>query len=152
MSRLPTTEEAEAISEILANTRATANEVAWMPGDLQRAINLVTSIHGFKPTMSSGCLTCHYQLLDDLKEIINLPRGFPTQEIPKSRQETRLSICASCLAYREKTESCGRLILDAIKPQPIFIDGEEVTPCGCYLPMKVKVKHATCPARRWPIP
>lgn len=52
----------------------------------------------------------------------------------------RLDICASCEHYVSETKSCGTLGVDAVK---------DTKTCGCFMPVKAKLKMAECPYGKW---
>ena len=52
----------------------------------------------------------------------------------------RLDICSSCEHYVSETKSCGTLGVDALK---------DTKTCGCFMPVKAKLKMAECPYGKW---
>lgn len=146
MRKTPTIQQAERIATIMkAVTFVKGQEVSWH-GHIAEARELCKDLSGYKPS-KSNCIDCETKVLNILAESI----GLPPFEHPASadRQAFRMDVCRMCPAFHATTESCGRLIVDALFPEPVMIDGEEVKPCGCYLPIKTSMKRATCPAGRW---
>lgn len=150
MKRRPTIEQAERIELIVREV-----EVRFKKDDQPELFDwkdhkpeayAILRALGERPA-SKSCFSCWVATLDKLRKAIGLdPLDHGTS---KERATFRLDVCKQCPAFHATTESCGRLILDALFPEPIDIDGEEVKPCGCYLPLKVTMKHATCPAGKW---
>lgn len=150
MTRKPTQEEFDAIMGIVQRVEAdrVAGSIKWgSPDDLSKAILLHIIFYDEKPALKKGCSDCHFALLDRIRNVVNLPQL--TREVSESKSTHRMETCKACPAYHETAQSCGHLFLDAIAPKPVMIEGEQVQPCGCYLPLKVKMKHAQCPARKW---
>lgn len=145
MRRQPTEQEFEAIMGIVKRVEASMDRVEW-GRDLSQATGIYTAITRHKPKLGS-CISCHLDMLNALRGFVNLPAI--TKPVPQDRQSKRMRLCQECPAHRPATQSCGRLFKDAFNPRPILIDGQQVNPCGCYLPAKVKFKHATCPAGKW---
>lgn len=52
-------------------------------------------------------------------------------QCPKEQYDARYEICKSCQHFKKKVRLCGL--------------------CGCFMPAKVRLKAATCPAGKWPI-
>jgi hypothetical protein len=148
MRKTPTIEQAERIAHVLSGITVNlkANSFAWGTNDNRaEGLELCKAISGYKP--KSACITCYVRVANILAEAIGLPPY--DHGTTEERKAFRLDVCATCPAYHASTQSCGRLILDAINPEPVMIDGEAVNPCGCYLPIKTSMKRATCPAGRW---
>lgn len=59
----------------------------------------------------------------------------------------RRSKCASCVAYKPQTNSCGTFMnpLNDI----MEVDGVKFRPCGCNINLKSSMSFADCPANRW---
>lgn len=153
MRRPPTIEEAERIELILREVTVRQKDEYFNWGGPnngsdrgKEAKALCLAISGYKPD-SSDCFSCRMKVLNILAESIGLPAF--AHEVSEERKQRRLAVCVTCPAYHIKTESCGRLITDALSPKPVLIDGTEVNPCGCYLPLKTKFKHSQCPANKW---
>lgn len=70
-------------------------------------------------------------------------------------REQRQAICHGCKWYREKTDSCGTLILgnrvDAEPPKENTVTHykRKVRLCGCKISWKTKWKAQRCPAGKW---
>lgn len=144
--RPPTYEEAQRIERIVRDVT-----VAFKPEHFDwkehkaEAYALLKAIG--EKTPDKSCFSCWVNALNKLRKAISLD---PIDHGTTAERATfRLDVCKSCPAYRATTESCGRLIVDALFPEPVLIEGEEVRPCGCYLPLKVTMKHSQCPAGRW---
>jgi hypothetical protein len=119
---------------------------AWgSPANMAEGLALCKDLSGYRP--KSQCFSCYLKVANILAEAIGLPPY--DHGTTEDRKAFRMDVCATCPAFHTSTQSCGRFILDAINPQPVTIDGEEINPCGCYLPIKTSMKHATCPAGRW---
>jgi len=63
---------------------------------------------------------------DDVKPW-NLIDGSPRS--PEELEQARLEICSGCEHYRAKTNQCKL--------------------CGCFMKLKTKLEHATCPIGKW---
>lgn len=54
----------------------------------------------------------------------------------------RLKTCEGCKYYKADTKSCGELL----RPRKLR---NGVKLCGCYMPVKARLKVASCPAGYW---
>lgn len=54
----------------------------------------------------------------------------------------RLKTCEACKYYKSETKSCGELL----RPRKLR---NGVKLCGCYMPVKARLKVASCPAGNW---
>ena len=69
---------------------------------------------------------------------------------PRKEREERLSICRSCEYYKEETRSCGTLIMGDELPELVDVGKKrKVRLCGCIMPLKTKLKTASCPLKKW---
>jgi hypothetical protein len=59
--------------------------------------------------------------------------------------DTRLEICRACKHFVKKTASCGTLILG----KTIQHKKKKIKLCGCAMPIKTKLKIASCPIGKW---
>ena len=97
----------------------------------------------------SNCPVCRMQVLDTLRMGVGLgPARKPAKE---SLRQQRIAICEACPVYHSDTRSCGRLVLDAIDPEPVVVDGRQVKPCGCFVPLKAASRSEHCPGNFWPL-
>jgi hypothetical protein len=146
MRRTPTLAEAERIAAIVSDVVVTyrPDHFDWK-GHKAEAFDICKLLSGYKP--SKACFSCWIRVLNILREAINLePIDHGADEQTAAR---RMEICRACPAFHENTVSCGRLLLDAINPHPVTVDGQQVNPCGCSLVLKTKLKRAHCPANKW---
>lgn len=118
------------------------------PQDAKDAWVIVKAIDGYDPPNKS-CGACIKRCINILRKEIGME---PVQrEMSPKLWKARLAICQGCPVYVKATESCGRLIRDAISPQPVSLpDGRTVKPCGCYVPAKARFENQQCPAGFWP--
>lgn len=140
-------EEAVRIDDLLKVCRADEHVVNW--GTLDRkseAFAIAKAIAGYDPSNKS-CLSCNIKIANILREAVGLPPI--SQPAGETLYAHRIAICEQCPAFASNTLSCGRLIFDAMDPQPVNIDGTDVHPCGCYLPLKARIKSSKCPASKW---
>ncbi len=100
---------------------------------------------GYRPR--SSCNVCRLKVVDTLRTSVGL--GLARRPASATLREERMGICATCPAYRAETKSCGRLILDAVNPDPVEVDGRLVKPCGCFIPLKAAFRSEHCPANFW---
>lgn len=144
--RQPTQHEAERIAYIVGRVHCDLKSQTFDWGEHKaEAFDLCRAISGYRPNKT--CFSCWVRVLNILREGINLdPIDHPA---PKELADKRLDICRVCPAYHATSASCGRLILDALYPEPVNIDGRMVNPCGCSLHLKVHFKRAKCPAGKW---
>lgn len=151
MRRQPTEQEFEAIMGIVKRVEADRPGVTirWNQEhrDLIAMKGYYEKFTGQRVTLRDDCPSCHLKALDFLRELVNLPAL--TKPVPEALSSARMNKCLACPVYRKKSQSCGRLIKDALAPKPVMVEGEPITPCGCFLPLKVLSKYATCPANRW---
>ena len=144
--RPPTLAEAQRIETIVREVEVSYKPESFAWHDHKREAYALLKAMGY-PRPSKSCFSCWVGALNNLRTSIGLdPFDHGTTA---ERAAFRMDVCTTCPAYHPSTQSCGRLVLDAINPQPVTIDGEQVNPCGCYLPLKVYLKHATCPASKW---
>ena len=143
----PTAEDIATANAIIARTVVgQKNRVKFAKGDFETASHLSKKYTGYSP--SSFCNSCRLALFDRLRDIVGMSYArFPMEE---DRIATRKAICHGCPAYHPSTDSCGRLILDAISSHPVTIDGTEVHPCGCIVSLKAMFKSEKCPGNFWP--
>lgn len=149
MRNKPTIEQAQRIHDILreVEVRHADQYFSWGKQDNGKAAReLCHQLTGYRPRRSD-CFSCRVKVLDTLREAVGLPPL--SRPISPEKSQQRLEICHSCPAYHPTTQSCGRLLLDAINPKPVEIDGKLVNPCGCFLPLKTSVKQSSCPAHKW---
>ena len=73
-----------------------------------------------------------------LKDLVKgaLTGNIPTA--PESTANARIAICEACPHLRS---NMGKGFTR--------IDGARCNLCGCYMPVKVKLLKATCPAKKW---
>lgn len=156
--RQPTQHEAERIAYIVGRVHCDLKSQTFDWGEHKaEAFDLCRAISGYRPNKT--CFSCWVRVLNILREGINLdPIDHGADEQTSAR---RMDICRACPAFHENTVSCGRLFLDAIDPNPITVDGQQVNPCGCRLYLDVSVagmtlslgktqlKRAKCPAGKW---
>ena len=148
MRKTPTLEQAERIARILqaVTLDIKGRSFNWgSPENKSEAIALCQDLSGYRP--STHCFSCYLKVVNILATSVGLPPY--DHGVTYSIKQRRLEICATCPAYHTSTRSCGRLIVDALNPQPVSMDGENIIPCGCYLPLKAGMKHAKCPANKW---
>jgi hypothetical protein len=129
----------------------TASAINWPdPATKSRAYNLANEIGGTSLNASASCTACDVLVVDTIRRAAGL-RPL-TQQARKETIEARRAACTTCPAYREGTDSCGRLVVDAFLAGPVVVDGREVQPCGCrlfgVLGAARKMDHK-CPAGRW---
>lgn len=102
----------------------------------------------------SECPPCNIEAANELRKAVGWPILVDT--VPPNIHTTRLRMCQGdgtapkCPAYHTTTHSCGRLIVDAITPKPIKVDGRMIEPCGCEVDLKARFASQQCPAGRWP--
>jgi len=66
--------------------------------------------------------------------------------ISAQKRSNRLHICKECEHFIPLTKSCGTLgIGSEIKDE----NGEVVKLCGCIMPIKTRLKIASCPLKKW---
>lgn len=106
-----------------------------------QAVKLCFEITGYIPP--SRCSSCRHNVHDRLRKAVGLSIARKPDE---SLRQQRMAICHKCPVYHPSTDSCGRLILDAISPKEV--DG--VKPCGCVISLKAAFTSERCPANRWP--
>lgn len=106
-----------------------------------------------EPFSKRSCFACWIGTLNKLRQAIGQP---PIDHgTTAARAAFRVDVCRTCPAFHATTESCGRLVVDALFPEPVMIDGESVNPCGCRMTDfglwkgKASLKHAVCPANKW---
>lgn len=65
------------------------------------------------------------------------------------QRRERLDICMQCPIYVANTYSCGTF--GHLFQDKVTLDGVTFKPCGCNLRAKASLKHADCPAGKWPV-
>lgn len=65
--------------------------------------------------------------------------------VTKERQKKRISICESCIHFRDKTRTCGKPVIG----EKIEHNGETKKLCGCFMDAKTKLKFGSCPLDKW---
>ena len=139
--------ELETINAILSRVTISKREVPiFARGDWEAAKHLSKRLTGYTP--SSLCSTCQRTLYDKLRSLAGLT--YARKPLPDDRIAARKAICHACPAYHPSTDSCGRLILDALSSHPVNIDGVDVHPCGCIVSLKAMFRSETCPGNFWP--
>lgn len=150
--RAPTYAEAERIAVIVSDVSVTFKPESFDWKDHKREAFAILKAMGHK-TPDRGCFSCWVSTLNKLRKSIGIDPIDPGTSA--ERAAFRMDVCRTCPAFHATTESCGRLIVDALFPEPVMIDGEEVNPCGCRLTDygiwkgKTSLKNATCPAGKW---
>ena len=140
--RKPTHAEAQEINEILATV--TYDQAPHFGNNWKRASALCYELTGYKPP--GVCTSCRHAVHDRLREAVGLGIARRPKESERNR---RIAICHACPAYTKRTDSCGRLIVDALSPRPVLVDGAEVLPCGCNITLKATFTSEQCPANKW---
>jgi hypothetical protein len=165
-----TAEDREVIKGILARLVHTPHRVEWGQGDWPIVRQLTKRLASYRPITT--CMGCHLKAINILREAVDMPPiGGEASESLRTR---RLAICRgvapdhsdACPAYHATTDSCGRLAVDALAPEPVMMeDGRMITPCGCNVGVKSteivndvavfvfgKAAHKffQCPANKWP--
>lgn len=134
----PTPEQFTAIMEVLPMIEDENGHFDWgTPENKARALKLCFDLSGYRP--SQGCIGCWNRATDILKIAVGLPpKGKPVSD---DRYAARMAICHACTSYVSSSRSCGPLGLGAI------FGGAQV--CGCFLPIKARMKNTTCPQAKW---
>lgn len=146
MRREATHDEIAEINRLIPMIEIDADGIRLPKDHAQRIHDLVRQIHGYRA--SSGCISCMMRLIDVLRRIVGL--GSARRPGTEELTDRRLAVCVLCPAYHANTGSCGRLVIDALNPQPVEVDGRMVNPCGCIVSLKARFKSEHCPANRWP--
>ena len=115
------------------------------PAEVWRDAVAMSVSLGYRPR--SGCNVCRLKVVDTLRTSVGL--GLARRPASVSVREERMAICATCPVYHEGTKSCGRLIVDAVNPDPVEVDGRLVKPCGCFIPLKAAFRSEHCPGNFW---
>lgn len=135
MRRAPTPEEFTRIMAVMERVQATPQQVSWN-GTKPEGRALCKAISGYKPS-KGDCLACELTVVNILREAVNLP---PVGGVVHDHTYLeRIAICNSCPDYVHTTRSCGPLIFGALK---------EGT-CGCFIPIKARIKQTQCPQGKW---
>jgi len=66
--------------------------------------------------------------------------------VSAQKRSNRLEICRKCEHFQEVTKSCGTL---GIGKKIQLENGEKVSLCGCIMPIKTRLKIASCPLEKW---
>lgn len=139
--------ELETINAILSRVTISKREVPiFAPQDWETAKHLSKRLTGYLPT--SSCSSCQRTLHDKLRTLAGLT--YARTPLAHDRVAARKAICHACPAYHPSTDSCGRLILDAVSSHPVMIEGKAVHPCGCIITLKAMFRSETCPGNFWP--
>lgn len=146
MPRKATPEEAAKVNEILARVTFDGSPYFASNEDWKQACAYVKAFSGYVPN-GGGCSSCRFKVHDILREAVGLTVA--RRPVSESKAAKRIATCHECPVYRKGTDSCGRLIIDALSPKPVAIDGENVYPCGCIVSLKAQFSTETCPANRW---
>ena len=146
MLRKATPEQAEHINAILSRVTFDTSPFFASNEDWRTACIYAMTFTGYVPN-SGGCASCRHAVHDILREAVGL--GVARRPTKEARYAERLATCHACPVYHKATDSCGRLIVDALSPKPVAVDGENVYPCGCIVTLKAKFSTETCPANRW---
>ena len=94
-----------------------------------------------------SCPLCWIGLIDVLRKYVGLAPA--RRPVPEQKANDRLDMCHNCPVYHSATGSCGRLMIDAIAPKPVDVNGVNVYPCGCIVALKVLFGSETCPGNFW---
>jgi len=147
-TRMPTEEQAREIHGIVLGVVWGPKHIDWGGHErLRKAEALLLAIFDHR-IKRKGCHSCHTEALNILRKSVGLPPVNGGDAIP-AVSERRMAICRACPVFNASTSSCGTLILDALTPSVVDVDGVPVQPCGCFLPLKVKLRRAICPAKKW---
>lgn len=143
----PSAEDIATANAIIARTVVGhKNRVKYAKGDFETAGHLSKKYTGYRPT--SPCNACALKVFDNLRAMVGMT--FARKPLPEDRVEARKSICHACPAYHPNTDSCGRLIIDALSSRPVTIEGVDVFPCGCIISLKSLFRSEQCPGNFWP--
>lgn len=147
MRKAPTPEDIATANAIIGRTEyGVKNRIKFAQGDYLIAAKLSKDYTGYYP--DGVCNSCRLKVYDNLREIAGLT--YARSPLGEDMVSTRRAICHTCPAYHPSTDSCGRLILDAISPMLVNVDGQQVEPCGCIITLKTMFRSEQCPASKWP--
>ena len=65
--------------------------------------------------------------------------------VTSNETEDRMAICGLCEHYKHNTQSCGPLM----KGKRVTHQGTKTRLCGCIMPLKSKLRVASCPLGKW---
>ena len=74
---------------------------------------------------------------------------------PTGTRNQRLETCRKCKFFKPATQSCGTLLIggtvtpEAEKENSVRHYKAKIKLCGCVMPVKTKLRFASCPAGRW---
>lgn len=147
MKRHATEEEAVQIHALLSRVVITGENKVQCEGNDGALVTSWARTFGYK--RKTNCDTCWLYAVDVIRGAVGLgPARRPASENLITR---RLNECHTCPAHHIATGSCGRLLLDAVAPNPVTdVDGSTFNPCGCLVELKARVRSESCPADRWP--
>lgn len=146
MRRNPTPQERDQIHALLERfTIDEKNAINASLEDLKELDRWGLEIAGHR--RAGSCKLCWIGLMDAVRKAVGLaPARRPVAE---QKANDRLAMCHSCPVYHSTTGSCGRLMIDAIAPKPVIVNGVSVNPCGCIVALKVLFGSETCPGNFW---
>lgn len=139
-------QEAKYINDLLERFTIDAkNTVIGSVQDMKELDRIGLEFANHKRTGS--CKLCWIGLMDAVRKVVGLaPARRPVDAI---KAKDRLDMCHECPVYHKSTGSCGRLIIDAIIPEPVIVNGKSINPCGCIVALKVHFGSETCPGNFW---
>lgn len=138
--------------------------IHWPSPATKSRVFAFANAHGHSLNPSHHCPNCDTQAVDAVRKVAGL-----TPLAQEARTRTILErkracqggdgktavLSDPCPAYHPGTDSCGRLVLDAVPlvREEVEVGGRMVQPCGCRLfgvLGAARIDSHKCPAGRWP--
>lgn len=155
-------QQAEALMQELGVQHGTG--IVWPSPATKSRVYAFANARGYSLNPSQSCPPCDTQAVDVVRKVAGLPpmaqeaRARVILERKRACQggDGKTAILSDpCPAYHPGTDSCGRVVLDAIPivREEVEVGGRMVQPCGCRLfgvfGAARRMDHK-CPAGRWP--
>lgn len=141
-----------------------ASGILWPTPAVKSRVYAFANEHGgLSLNPSNSCPACDIQAVEAVRKAAGM--------VPLNKEATARMILSRkracqgadgmtsvkadpCPAYHAATDSCGRLIVDAIPlvRDQVEVDGRMVQPCGCRLFGvwgKARMEDQKCPAGKW---
>lgn len=137
--------------------------IVWPSPATKSRVYALANAMGHSLNPSNSCNACDIQAVDAVRKAAGM--------VPLNKEATARMILSRkracqgadgmtsvkadpCPAYHAATDSCGRLIVDAIPlvRDQVEVDGRMVQPCGCRLFGvwgKARMEDQKCPAGKW---
>lgn len=137
--------------------------IVWPSAATKSRVYAFANDNGTSLNPSTSCPKCDLQVVDVVRKAAGLTALAQEARTRVILERKRLCqggdgktavLSTPCPAYHPSTDSCGRVVLDALPlvREEVEVGGVMVQPCGCRLFGlfgKARLSDSKCPAGKW---